>query len=342
MDGPFPSAQQVEVRYAFQTPEVFSWFPSRQVERSFSSRAAFLPWSWSARLVGPATASHWLQDVAVLCADPFRSPSGVFGCGQCMPCRINRRRMWTARIVLEAGLHEYNCFATLTLRDRSHFFLKVRPRELNPYHLRVFLKELRRLRAPHLVRYYGVGEYGDINWRPHYHLALFGVGMMEQPIIERAWPHGHVHVGELTTDSAHYIAGYVTKKMTAPDDPRLRGLHPEFCRMSLKPGIGRNQAKVLAKSLMQEGASHALVQTGDVPHEVRVDGKKYPLGRYIRRELRDEVGWSKEVPERIKIETAVRESLLPDEDRWAREEKRALSERSAEARAKIGASKRQL
>lgn len=284
----------------------------------------------------------------MLCADPFRSPSGVFGCGQCMPCRINRRRLWTGRLVLEASMHQSSTFATLTYAED--------PGTLVPDHLRLFIKRLRK--AGHKVRYYGVGEYGDKNFRPHYHVALFGVCYSDHewnhkgfvvggPVFD-AWHSkedglvGGVHVGELNIQSAHYICGYVTKKMTAQDDPRLGGRYPEFARMSLRPGIGAHAAASIAQNLMSLGASGRLAEQGDVPHEVRINGKKYPLGRYMRRAIREAVGWNSGTPAEALFRVALKSALMPDEERWALEKKRAVVNRNAVARAKLSASKKVL
>ena len=38
-------------------------------------------------------------------------------CGQCLACRINRRREWLARLHLEALDHDVVLFATLTYSD---------------------------------------------------------------------------------------------------------------------------------------------------------------------------------------------------------------------------------
>lgn len=291
----------------------------------------------------------------MLCAKPFRSPSGVFGCGQCMPCRINRRRLWTARICLEAGCHDQSAFVTLTY-DKEH-----NPVTLVPAHMRDFLKRLR-VSYPRPLRFYGVGEYGDESWRPHYHLAIFGLSMYEHSVdfktgfvksgpVFDAWKMGGAHVGEVNPVSAHYIAGYVCKKMTAPDDSRLQRdftLHPEFARMSLgrkkdgTGGIGMGALSRIADELMSSGGATAVARLQDVPHEVRINGKKYPLGRYLRQALREAIGWSKKTPDNVLFNAQVKSALMPDDERWALERRRAAQGRTAEARAKIARSNKTL
>lgn len=198
--------------------------------------------------------------------------------------------------MLEAQLHHGCSFVTLTYRDEA------RPPELVPRHLTLYLKALRHEFPPGSVRYYAVGEYGERSNHPHYHLALFGVGMEWEEVIRSKWPYGGpkglrgVHVGELNAQSAQYIAGYVTKKWTKENDfnrAGLAGRHPEFARMSLRPGIGAGAMRLVADALVRTpGGLQTIRDTGDVP--VRLAGAKksqVPLGRYLRRKLREEVGF---------------------------------------------------
>lgn len=256
-----------------------------------------------------------------------------------MPCRINRRRLWTGRIVLESRQHEFNSFATFTYANRYHFYCKVVPRTLDPRHLQLFWKRLRKERQDKF-RYFAVGEYGDQTWRPHYHAALFGISMFEGDLLSRCWGFGHVHLGELTHDSAQYIAGYVTKKMTAVDDTRLNGLHPEFARMS--QGIGKSAIPGVGLELTKPGGSNAILKAGDVPREIRTDGKTYPLGRYLRGKLREEVGWQPQTPQGVRLQIAHKNSLMSAHDITVSNVKRASAAASAEARVKISGSKKTL
>lgn len=204
-------------------------------------------------------------------------------CGQCMPCRINRRRVWTLRILLESFMHQYNSFLTLTYAPEH----MPAGGNLVPRDVQLFLKRLRKS-VPTKIRYFFVGEYGDITQRPHYHAALFGLPPTATDIIQDAWRQGHVLLGDLTPHSARYVAGYVTKKMTAKDDYRLNGRHPEFSRMSLRPGIG-----ALAVPNILTALGNNLNEHGDVPSSLHVHGKMMPMGRFILGKLREKVDTSR-------------------------------------------------
>lgn len=231
----------------------------------------------------------------MLCKAPFVSASFLpHGCGQCLPCLIKRRRIWSHRVVLESLTHPKNSFVTLTY-DPEHV-----PEELIPDHLtQVFLRGLRdRTRDQPPLRYYGVGEYGEQHNRPHYHLALFGRGMQDAEVIDRSWPYGFTYTGELTAASAQYVAGYVCNKMFNPNNPHheflLSGRHPEFSRMSLKPGIGYGAIPYLQDALTTEAGCQALGEIGDVPHALTHGRKSQPLGSYLRSKLRIKMGVSED------------------------------------------------
>lgn len=226
----------------------------------------------------------------MLCRSPYINATGPFGCGQCLPCRVNKRRLWTHRMMLESMLHGDSAFVTLTyspddLPKGGTLVLK---------DLQLWLKRLRRAVAPRKLRFFAVGEYGDTSFRPHYHAAIFGLNREEDQVVSSTWGKGSVFLGDLTSDSAAYICGYVTKKMTSKEDKRLCGKLPEFARMSLRPGIGADAMAVVAKSLMSLSHPCSVMNTnlnGDVPTVLSHGKSKYSLGRYLRRRLRLELGY---------------------------------------------------
>lgn len=191
-------------------------------------------------------------------------------CGSCIDCRLEYSRQWAVRIMHEARGQE-TAFVTLTYAPE---FLPLGGTLVKGDFQR-FMRKLRKLVGP--VRFFHCGEYGSENRRPHYHAALFGVSFPDKVIFKRsrkgfpiytsgiltrAWsrngvPIGHASFGELTFESAAYVARYVTKKVNGKgrtvEDP-LTGLRPyervdpltgevfevapEYTTMSRRPGIG--------------------------------------------------------------------------------------------------------
>ncbi|AZL82924.1 replication initiator protein, partial [Apis mellifera associated microvirus 50] len=281
---------------------------------------------------------HWIPHVK--CRYPLKQGVMEFGCGRCMPCRINRRREWTSRMMLELQGHTVSWFVTLTYAPE---FLP-EGGTLVPKHAQDWLKRLRTATGEK-IRFYLVGEYGDKSWRPHYHAILFGGPSTPDPILA-TWHFGLGHVGFVTAESIQYVASYVEKKMTSSKDDRLNGRYPEFARMSRKPGIGALAVdNMFGKALTSKVGVDAIIREGDVPSMVRFEGKKWPLGRYLRSRARAAAGFEElGMPEDRFIQMALeRQATLSDAEAFYRHEAdRVNQEATAKARAKIRASKRSI
>lgn len=256
-----------------------------------------------------------------MCRNPYIGPNGgAFGCGQCTPCRINHKRLWTSRLMLEAGQHETNSFWTLTYSDEFIPLTHDKKQTLRMEHLTLFMKRLRKAYQPSKLRYYNVGEYGTKSGRPHYHLALFNFPACNRGVtrydrrgyccdlcrsVEEIWGKGLVYSGQLENDSAAYICGYITKKLNS-SHPDLGTREPESARMSLKPAIGSGVIPEIASTLLTHNLEKELV---DVPSSIRIGSKIVPLGRTLTRKLRQQIGRSPNAPEAL-LE-ARRQELLP-------------------------------
>lgn len=204
------------------------------------------------------------------------------------------KKIWQHRIVLESFNHGDSAFVTATyekLPDGGS--LSIRDYQLWMMRLR---KEFGK------IRYYIVGEYGEEGMRPHYHAVIFGVSPLLSERIQRTWNSGFTYTGELTVASAAYVAGYVTKKLTTKDGPhnyefrRERGLLlgsriPEFARMSLKPGIGATAIPAIGRSLTTDQGCDIILRDHDVPSCLKMENRSMALGRYLRRKLREELGF---------------------------------------------------
>lgn len=175
----------------------------------------------------------------------------VVPCGRCMGCRLERSRQWALRCVHEASQHEHNQFLTLTYRDEELVLGNYRP-TLYPRHLELFWKRLRKEYGN--VRYFACGEYGEQFGRPHYHACVFGLDIKDKKLysikggnriyssdsIDRIWSHGDCRIGDVTFESAAYVARYICAKQLGESAKFYdeEGIEPEFARMSRRPGIG--------------------------------------------------------------------------------------------------------
>ena len=171
-------------------------------------------------------------------------------CGQCIGCRLEYSKQWAIRCVNEAQMHEENCFITLTYSDEN----LPKNNSLRKEDFQKFIKRLRKYISPLKVRYYACGEYGENLNRPHYHALLFGICFRDRvwwstrdevryyrsETLESLWPFGFCMLGEVTFESAAYVARYCLKKVKGDNKDRHYGKkEPEFSLMSRRPGIGR-------------------------------------------------------------------------------------------------------
>ena len=153
--------------------------------------------------------------------------------------------MWAARIVHESMQHDSNCFITLTYNNDNL------PYSLSKRDWQLFMKTARRNREGEKLKYFHCGEYDD-NWRPHYHGCMFnlafpdrelfksreGINLYTSAELEKWWPYGYSSIGELTFESAAYVARYTLKKVTGDKaDDHYQGREPEYITMS--NGIGK-------------------------------------------------------------------------------------------------------
>jgi len=130
------------------------------------------------------------------------------------------------------------------------------------------MKRLRKKYSNKTIRFYQAGEYGeatpdnDFIARPHYHAILFnhqfkdkeiisereGIILYSSDTLDGLWTHGLASTGEVTFESAAYVARYVLKKITGDQAEQhyttthpLTGetieLQPEYSTMSRRPGI---------------------------------------------------------------------------------------------------------
>lgn len=219
-------------------------------------------------------------------------------CGRCTECKKSYARDWSVRCYHESLCHDVNCFLTLTIDSLANkkfienieksykngtnkyckhcqkgnkYFKYPIDYSLNKVLIYDWLKKLRDTlyrRYKITVRYFGVGEYGSQNDRPHYHILLFGynfpdckeyhtfnaelskkgVQMRISEELTELWPYGYSYIEDLNMSACLYVAKYCMKKIKFFDSEDLYdyyyGREPEFLYMS-KGNCQSNRCKFI-------------------------------------------------------------------------------------------------
>ena len=227
-------------------------------------------------------------------------------CSQCIGCRLDYSYDWAVRCVCEAQMHKENCLILLTYDDKH----LPGNGSLRLDHWQSFMKRLRKEVGP--VRHFHAGEYGTRNRRPHDHALLFGFDFKDKvffknsaagfplyrsALLERLWSKGHCSVGQMSFESAGYLARYLMDKPTLTrqvkdengvvvgrdfTDAALAKYgeadlvtgelkmvrRPEYLTMSRRPGIGKTWFEKYWRDVY--------------PHDYfLLKGKKMPPPRYF-------------------------------------------------------------
>jgi hypothetical protein len=187
-------------------------------------------------------------------------------CGLCFGCRCDNSRSWALRMMHHTRYSSNNYFVTLTYRPEA----LPSNGNLRYQDLTDFWKRARHVfQSPDRpFKYFACGEYGDENLRPHYHFAGYdfyipdlrhyrdlpgGAGAyFLSDALSEVWRHGHVLIGDLTWDSASYVARYVTKKMHGKNCRYMDHFDPEsgeFEKYTIQRAL---QSKGLGKPFYEE------------------------------------------------------------------------------------------
>lgn len=217
-------------------------------------------------------------------------------CGRCIACRITLAEEWSIRCYHESKMHEDNCFLTLTYEDKH----LPKHGSLDPSQFSQFVKsyrnKLKRDGKNADIKFFGCGEYGDQTQRPHYHILIFGHSPTDKVIHSRSkneeslytskwlsslWKRGHAIIGDVSYQSAGYVARYSLKKRFGVGAKLHYGKKiPEFLRMSRG---GRNGHGIGYEYFHK-------FYTDFIPNDYCIiNGKKKPIPRYYMALLDEEM-----------------------------------------------------
>lgn len=239
----------------------------------------------------------WLTDEGIsfkppkgnlISGDPLKLP-----CRKCISCKMSRAREWAVRCMHEKQMNMETMFITLTYND-EHL---PKNEGLNHEHFQLFMKRYRKQIYPKKIKFYMCGEYGENFGRPHYHALIFGHRFNDLEIfnhrdklytsnkLEKLWGKGFCTIGNVTFESAAYVARYIMKKISGDQadlhykkcDPytgELLDIEPEYNRMSNRPAIGASWFDEYGSDI-HDGTLH-------------LDGKGIPIPTYYLRLLKRE------------------------------------------------------
>lgn len=197
-------------------------------------------------------------------------------CGKCPECLKRRTASWTHRLEKESLLWEKTFFLTFTYSNDHLPLSGNNLPTLDPSHVTLWLKRVRKLSGAKL-RYYYCGEYGTKFERPHYHMILFADHYVTEKMITDQWYYGQVHFGKVEGASIRYTVQYMDKGQWRPSHQRDDRV-PEFSRMS--NGIGSH-------FLSEKMVNHFLSNPG-IGYIYDTEGKKISIPRYYKKRLYDQ------------------------------------------------------
>lgn len=224
------------------------------------------------RLVSKSSRGYHLEDIpSYMNFETMEVP-----CGKCIQCRLDNAQDWAIRCSHEASLYKHNYFLTLTYDDEHITRGKFGNPTLVKKDFQNFMKNLRKKLKKEFshvgCRFFGCGEYGDENLRPHLHIILFncplndltidfpdgeghiihkfnklGLPMFYSNFIASCWrdkdgnSKGFICLDDANFNTESYVSRYILKKQkgeTSSIYSKVLGVEPPFVLMSNRPGIG--------------------------------------------------------------------------------------------------------
>lgn len=295
--------------------------------------------AYSAGSVNPATGK---RSMVFSVRGTFSGVRMMLPCGKCIGCRLDFARRWAVRLMHENKMHKESCFVTLTYNKENLPDVG----SLQKTHLQKFHKRLHN-RLLHSrgfgIRYYGVGEYGDLNKRPHYHSIIFGVDFPDKRLysenakgqkvywsatLNDIWGLGDCKIGEVSYESAAYVARYCLKKVDGKQreaghylvydaDGVIHERSPEFSHMSRRPGIGSSYFDKYGNEVK---AHDSIIVNGREVPSIRYYDDRIALGdpdalELIKRRRRAKAVWLERQVDRRRTRERLQEKLSKQKER---------------------------
>lgn len=192
--------------------------------------------------------------------NPKTHTNMIVPCRKCTPCRVSKLAIKDKlcreeqNSCLKKG--RSSSFVTLTYNDGIPHC------GLCPSVYRNFLKRfrinLKRAGYDFPIKFVGCGEYGDQNYRPHYHFIFFGLDCTSgvRDILRKSWIYGFIQFGPLQSGGIRYVLDYVMSHSSNFEDDLSQSyvkqcLYPPF--HSSSRGIGHDWLKSIIPFYKEHG-----------------------------------------------------------------------------------------
>ncbi len=188
-------------------------------------------------------------------------------CNKCIFCQKYNAYHLYKKLMYEwkTNKNNTNLFITFTYANNNQT-------TLNKSHLQKLFKRMRKHKIT--FSYYAIGEYGDINYRPHYHIIFFNITNLDDLTqwtydgihyrsekLNKIWKYGIVDIEQIHEMNIKYIAKhqYKTKKI---------------------------KLKLYSKSL---GKQYYLSQLKQIKNynEIILNGQQEKINNYIKNQLKN-------------------------------------------------------
>ena len=204
---------------------------------------------------------------------------GTFSkCGVCEQCISEKCNNWVIRNYYEEKKHEKKCFITLTYKENPILLIRKDAQD--------FIKRLRRYLEYNIdknikIRFYGCGEYGEVNNRPHLHFIIYGWNdpnakyltfnkkyqiVYQSEIIQKVWGLGRTSYQEYGEREVPYISLYNT-----PAEEFKKAYKLTFDKLK--------KLKDITKSRTLKNRKNILIEIKDLEKELEKNKKKYVLSK---------------------------------------------------------------
>lgn len=177
---------------------------------------------------------------------PGEGETLIVPCNKCIFCQKKYIADWTCRLIDESRNPGYHYFITLTYENAPDNYVLS--------DIQNYIKKIRNhVTKTNSIRYFIVGERGDLHGRVHYHGIIFSSSYTDiRTVIMDSWCHGFTKIGTVTPQSIGYVCKYIVP---------LAG-NDKLLVMSRKPGLGSNRLRPSFVKSQQNNPRGYYIQNG--------------------------------------------------------------------------------